>query len=527
MCFVQPVQGKVTGAVFVGEGNLILDPPLAVERSSMKLLTNGDEFVEHFNKLVLRFTDGSYDEIKKAGNHPSEGCESSLLRDTQNAMRHDRMLKYNLDARILQDVLSPELGGLFVAFIHGKKYNDKEIFAIDPHGALPLIMPLAPEEVELITYDENRVGAWASFHSSDEYKNGTATGSQKNGLIHIEHQQLDTTIEKNANVAGKATTEFVAASGGVRVVPFDLHRTLRVQSVTGEGGQPLSFVQEDKNDDADFYVILPKALSKDEKYSITTIYEGKDAVSNEGSGNYFPIARENWYPNNASGSLGEYTTYDLTFRIPKGMQMAATGSLISEAIDGNHSVTVWKSDAAQPVAGFQFGRMKVEEAKLKSPEFLVSAYANEEPPDWAHSLQGGTMGNLSTVVMMKQPLREAEFAIGLYTSYFGPLPFKRLAMTQQTACNYGQSWPELVWLPICSFFDGTVRHQLGLDWGDRGYWKVVAPARSGAPVVGASGRVQLLSRPMDERGLCGFLSLTISAKRVRGEGSERIHQFLG
>jgi aminopeptidase N len=48
-------------------------------------------------------------------------------------------------------------------------------------------------------------------------------------------------------------------------------------------------------------------------------------------------------------------------------------------------------------------------------------------------------------------------------------------MTQQTACNFGQSWPTLVWLPICSFFDSTVRHSLGLDWGDRGYWKIVAP----------------------------------------------------
>ena len=85
------------------------------------------------------------------------------------------------------------------------------------------------------------------------------------------------------------------------------------------------------------------------------------------------------------------------------------------------------------------------------------------------------MGSLSTIVMMKQPLREAQFSIELYTSYFGPLPFKRLAIMQQTACNYGQSWPELVWLPICSFYDITVRHQLGLDWGDRGYWKVVAP----------------------------------------------------
>jgi hypothetical protein len=475
ICFVPPVQGKVTGAVFVGEGVMILDPPLAVERSSLKLLTRGDEFAEQFNKLVLRFTDASYDEIKKAGTTAPAGCDAGLLRDTQNAMRHNRVLKYNLDARILQDVLSAEAGGLFVAFIHGKKYNDKEIFAIDPHGAPPLIMAVAPEEVELITYDESRIGVWASFHLSSEYTSRTASGSQKNGVIHIEHQQIDTTIEKNANLSGKATTGFVAASNGLRVVPFNLHNTLRVQGVTGEGGEPLSFIQEDKNDDADFYVILPKPLSRDEKYSITTRYGGKEAVINEGNGNYYPIAREDWYPSDAGGSLGEYSSYDLTFRIPKGMKMAATGSLVSENTDGNQSVTVWKSDAPQPVAGFQFGKMKVEEAKLASPEFLVSAYANEEPPDWAHSLEGETMGTMSTIVMMKQPLKEAEFAIGLYTNYFGPLPFKRLSMTQQTACNYGQSWPELVWLPICSFYDITVRHQLGLDWGDRGYWKVVAP----------------------------------------------------
>ena len=32
VCFVAPVQGKVTGAVFVGDGNMILDPRQASER---------------------------------------------------------------------------------------------------------------------------------------------------------------------------------------------------------------------------------------------------------------------------------------------------------------------------------------------------------------------------------------------------------------------------------------------------------------------------------------------------------------
>jgi hypothetical protein len=85
------------------------------------------------------------------------------------------------------------------------------------------------------------------------------------------------------------------------------------------------------------------------------------------------------------------------------------------------------------------------------------------------------MGSMDTTGMLKHALAEGEVAVPLYTDYFGPLPYKQVAMTQQTACNFGQSWPALVWLPICSFFDSTVRHDLGLDFGDRGYWKVVAP----------------------------------------------------
>jgi len=84
-------------------------------------------------------------------------------------------------------------------------------------------MPVAPEEVELVTYDENKLGVWAAFHLSSEYANGTAPGAQENAVIHIEHQQLDTTVEKSAHLTGKAVTSFVSRVNGLRVVPFDLH----------------------------------------------------------------------------------------------------------------------------------------------------------------------------------------------------------------------------------------------------------------------------------------------------------------
>ena len=291
VCFTAPVQGKVTGAVFVGEGNFILDPPVDAERKSLKLLTKEDQFNESFNRLVLRFTDSTYDEIKKDGGAASGGCDAGLLKDTQTATRHNRVLKFNLEARILEDVLSTEPGGLFVAFIHGKRYNDKELYEIDPkHGV---------DQVNFRTYDEDKLGHWASFSISDERMRG-GVGNR----LRIEHQQLDVTFEKNGSLAGKATTEFVAHRNGLRVVPFNLFRSLRVQSVTANG-ETLSFIQEDKNDDSDFYVILPKALAKEEHFVVTTAYEGKEAVTNEGGSNYYPVARENWYPSEVGARFGQ------------------------------------------------------------------------------------------------------------------------------------------------------------------------------------------------------------------------------
>jgi hypothetical protein len=478
VCFLAPVQGKVTGAVFSGDGNFVIEPPSASERTMLKLLTKEDEFSENFSQAVFRFTDSTYDELKKGGSSASGGCDAGLLKDSQNTTRHNRQLKFNLEARILEDVLSPEPGGLFVAFVHGKRYNGKELFTIDPHSS--------EDQVELMTYDEAKLGMWMGYSLSQRDR------MVRRNRIHIEHQQLDTTIEKSANLTGKASTTFVSLNDGLRVVPLELFHTLRVESVTAGGGPALPFIQEDKHDDADFAVILPTALAAGEEYTLTTTYGGKEAVSNEGNGNYMPVARSSWYPNNPTGGLGEYTSYDMTFHIPKGMKMAATGDLVSENNDGGQNVTVWKSEGPQTVAGFNFGKFKVEEAKLTKPEYLVQSFANQEPPDWVRGLQhaangdelpvmgqshitGVALGTMDTTSLNKKALAEGQIAVQLYTDYFGPSSYKRLALTQQTACNFGQSWPQLIWIPICYFFDTTVRHQLGMDWGDRGYWKVVTP----------------------------------------------------
>jgi hypothetical protein len=249
LCFTPAVNNKFTGAVFVGDGKLLLDPPVGIERASLSILSKEKEYSENFDTLVLRFTDKTYEELSGAGKQTKGSCDFVPWQSSVKDMRKE--LNYNLDARILQDVLSPEPGGLFVAFVHGKHYDNKTLLTIDPHGA-PSVYP---EEISLETYDLDKRGIWAAFHYASEYADGTATSDQQSGVVHIEHQQLDAEIEKNGHLNGTAVITMVARTAGVKVVPLRLFKSLRVSSVTGQSGEQLNFIQEAKTDDPQFWVI--------------------------------------------------------------------------------------------------------------------------------------------------------------------------------------------------------------------------------------------------------------------------------
>ena len=68
---LEPVNGKITGAVFVGDATFALTTPTPVEQRLLGILTKGEPFEEQFSSAVFRFTDGSEQEIRKAA--ASEG----------------------------------------------------------------------------------------------------------------------------------------------------------------------------------------------------------------------------------------------------------------------------------------------------------------------------------------------------------------------------------------------------------------------------------------------------------------------
>jgi Peptidase family M1 domain len=465
------VNGKVTGAVFKGEGHLHITPPTAEERHNLSIVTHTEEFDEDFDQVVLRFTDATAAELHKASTGKAE--ESAMYaRAAQDFQTFARQkLHENYDLRLLTDVLSPAQGGYFMAALHGKK-DPHMFFTVDPHGA----ESVAPEEVELMNWNDWGESIPLAFHRASEYKNGVADGNEANASYRIVNEGLDVSIEKNGYLAGVASVEVRAEQDGVAVIPLDLYPTLRVTLAEAGKGESLDFVQERKEYDPDFGVMLSKPLNKGESVTLRITYGGKDVVMNEGGANYYPVARESWYPNASSG-LGNYATYRMLFHVPKGLELLATGTKVSESTDGKTTTTEWKTDVPLAVVGFNLGKFTMKEAKVEGKlgdDLTIDAYANTTPPDDFAQMAGGVLGSLSTTSMLPVQLSQGEVAARLYTSYFGPLPFARVQLTQQYACNYGQSWPMLVYLPICGFLDTTQQHFMGLRPEDM-YWKVVTP----------------------------------------------------
>ncbi len=503
---LEPVNGKVTGAVFVGDASFSLSPPIAVERRNLQILTKDHPFDEQFANAVFRFTDGSEEEIRKAAvddNSAGRGDPQGLLEEVQGQLR--KTLRENLSARLLEDVLGSERGNKFIAFIKGQKYSAKMIYDIDPHGVYtydpdpptqgPNLIRVqskiswAPEEIALSTWDDRHYGIWAAFHYSKEYVAGTANSDEQNGAFDITHQDLDVKIEKSGLLTATAQTAVMARREGVRVLGFELFPTLRVDSVTNQDGQQLPFVQEAKEEDADFAVILPSQLKKGEGSTLTIKYSGKDAVVDEGGGNYYPVenARASWYP---GLGYGHYSTYGMTLRIPKGLQIAATGKLVRNVDEGGENITQWSAEIPQTAAGFNFGKFKREDGKPPKQPYTLEIYANVEPPDYLKAISHSadefvasgkgrvfglaSIGQFNTTDMMKKAMGEAQLAVELYTEFFGEGPYKRLQITQQSAFSFGQSWPGMIYLPLSYFLDKTTRERLGIGEA-RGYFKVVGP----------------------------------------------------
>ncbi len=467
--FYAPVEGRVTGAVFVGTGRF--DLAVTDERNlhSISQVTNGGAggLQTVFSTVVLRFTDGTAEAIRKASNGaagaPAAGVRAAA-EDLAQGFR--RNLNENLDVRLLADVLGGSQGGFFLASFHmgGTPMGRNVLFIVDPRGTFHA----APDEVELSTWNDLMVQPWVSYRM-----HGAATDLGRS--IQVTDEGLDVAIDSTGKMTATAETTVKARRDGVRVLRLNLYPTLRVSGVYGENGAPLDFVQESRDSDADFAVILPEAAKAGQTVRVRTEYSGEGAVIPDGNETYHIVtgAQDSWYPS-GQGWMGDSTNFHMTFHIPKNLQVVATGKQVETAAEGDGIRTVWQTDAPVSSAGFDLGEMK--SMQLKTLEgYKVDAYANVNLPTVYMPLQeGGTMGDMSTLPDLKGQLARGAAAFQVYIGYFGKLPYDHVALTQQSSCSYGVNWPMVVGIPICGFWREGLQHRLGLLDYDKSYWSEVA-----------------------------------------------------
>ena len=118
--FAAPVGGKVTGAVFVGDGRITANvPPSEFERENLRRMTGAELVESDFKTVVLRWSDDTFSVIGAA---KRDGAAVPAQAQKLAAESEGRFLQEtgaNLSARIALSMVNNEAPGIFTATFDG------------------------------------------------------------------------------------------------------------------------------------------------------------------------------------------------------------------------------------------------------------------------------------------------------------------------------------------------------------------------------------------------------------------------
>ena len=506
-----PLGRDTFGAVFIGQGDYVLNPATEAERRHLQLVTNksGAEVLrDRFTRLVLFFTDRTAAEMlahSPAATGEPDPAATRAYEDYLNRQRDDNLP--NLHLRVLADLLNrpARTDGVFLAFVEGQDYSPV-LLAVDPLGISNLTTRFSffrGEEVALISFNNLNGGIWYSSALSGQAVAGR--GRPINRLVDASHYEIDTTLD-GTSLRGTTTVTFTPLVDGIRVLPIHVFQRMRIRTATTEGSGgavSVSVLQGDESevvstrrvdDESGLDVALqfPTPLTRGTPVRLTLTYEGRDVVVKASSADVYSVgARDSWYPH--LGVFDDVATYSMTFRFPSRNDLIAVGEQVSEQTEGNQKVAVWQSSAPIRVAGFNYGVYQKRSLNDAQSGMSADVYVLRLPQ---YTAMAGT------------PLADAVNTARVGAQYFGPIPFQRLSLTQVPQVGVAQSWPTLVYLAAASFIGGTdLATGLGLDprtlqslkeFGNTVTWHEVAHQWWGHQVGWASYRDQWLSEGFAE-----------------------------
>ena len=268
--------------------------------------------------------------------------------------------------------------------------------------------------------------------------------------------KIETVIARNEHLFSSATITFEPLVAGERVLKFGLLPNLRVSRVTDEQGQDLYFIQESRKEDGSFYAILPQAPPLGKEQSINVEYAGDKVLEEAGVGSFYVGARTSWYPN--LNGFGEKTLYDLIFKVPRRYKVISVGRLQSESVEQDLAVSHWVTPVPVAVAGFNYGEYQKLELPDEITNYKISGYYLSELPD--NLRRQRALQSMAPKSMTKYALEQTRAQLQLCSFYFGKSGYDDISITEQPNFNFGQSWPNLVYLPISAYTDSTQRWML-------------------------------------------------------------------
>jgi Peptidase family M1 domain len=509
--FLKPVNGIVFGAVFHGEGHLLVEPPAAAEAHQLQLFIKQDKLSVAFTDATFSFTDNLLEEVGKQVKW-KDGPATDDLYVRRQQEREDLGAEYL--PKLFSSMMSSDQKRT-AYFLADLKMKEKGWIEVRDDATQP---------------EEIRVGRWADvgpFKIQDYWMIFPAGGrdphhvyddpSARQDFLVIDNQ-ISTTVTEGAELSATARVTVQPRYADEHVLLFQLDSNLRVDSVKDPQGASLDYIQARERKDryqsyGDYLaVLLNQATQAGQKLTIEFQYAGKKVVRRVGDGNY-ACESFGWYPTPFEGELGVdafalRTNFDLTFRSPKKYKLVATGNKTSETVDGKELITNWKSEKPLPVAGFAFGDYKLVSDKVGDIE--VDVYANNQPDDFLKMIKthfdnpvgdlaagpyssntggaNGAVGGLTPAGLAKTINVETANTLKIFQNYYGPYPYKTLSVASISG-DYGQGWPGLLFLGWFTFLDSTQRHEIGFKnqtqvsdffrahesshqwWGQRVGWK--------------------------------------------------------
>jgi hypothetical protein len=510
IAFTKDVLGRITGAFFAGDGEVLLSPPNDVERKSMSLFTGMAILEERFSTAYFRFNDNTPAELQPGLRAPEQAEQFAAQWDqtTRNLAQADAMrLLASLiemlpaaDGTISKDApvagtADPDDRTLHVR-LQGNKLGVFDIFFDSTAGEQVEAGQTKTAENGTVYYD-----VWTSFSTEDAGRSRTvqkeipqtlpARTDPRQDPILIRSYVIDATVKPPKELDAKVELQLDLVRGGSRFLVFELSRFLHIQTVKADG-RTAEFIQNPavegtrlaRSGNDLVAVILPQAARKGQKISLRFVYGG-EVLAEAGKGLLYVGARGTWYPNRGMAMAD----FDLTFHYPPGWTLLATGRpgplspLLTDPAQpaqntNDEQVTRWVSERPIPVAGFNLG--KYVRGAAQAGNVTVETYATiSMERDFPKSLlpemarePKSPLPQLPPALIASPPPSPARNAtavaevtaraIRYYAERFGPFPYSQLALTQLPGRD-SQGWPGLIFLSSYAFLNSEQRADLHMN----------------------------------------------------------------